>query len=152
MLQLGAGEQKLDARCKSVVRVDFRENTNPDIVWDLNRFPWPFEDSSFDFIDCTDVLEHLDDIVHVMEEIHRVGRSGALVQIATPHYSSSNSFTDPTHRHHLGIFSFDYFTGENKWSFYTKLRFQQKAIRAHLSSRALEQGRLAHSAPVAGGL
>jgi SAM-dependent methyltransferase len=126
ILQLGAGEQKLIAAPGSVVRVDVREDTKPDVVWDLDRFPWPFDESSFDLIDCTDVIEHLEDIVRVMEEIHRVGRPGALVRIATPHYSSSNSFTDPTHRHHLGIFSFDYFTGENKWSFYSKLRFRKK--------------------------
>lgn len=126
ILQLGAGEQRLEAASGSVVRVDVREDTKPDVVWDLNRFPWPFEENSFDLIDCTDVIEHLDDIVHVMEEIHRVGRRGTLVRIATPHYSSSNSFTDPTHRQHLGIFSFDYFTGGNKWSFYSKLRFEKR--------------------------
>jgi len=125
ILQLGAGEQRLGEEPGSVVRVDLREDTKPDVVWDLDRFPWPFEESSFDLIDCTDVIEHLEDVVRVMEEIHRVGRPGARVRIATPHYSSSNSFTDPTHRHHLGIFSFDYFTGENTWGFYSKRRFRK---------------------------
>jgi SAM-dependent methyltransferase len=124
ILQLGAGERELErAPGDRVVRVDVRPDTRPDVTWDLDRFPWPFEDGSFDAIDCTDVLEHLDDIVRVMEEIHRIGRPGCRVTIATPHFSCANSFTDPTHRHHFGIFSFDYFTGDNQWGFYTKVRF-----------------------------
>ena len=36
----------------------------------------------------------------------------------------ANSFTDPTHRHHLGYFSFDYFTDASQWSFYSGTRFE----------------------------
>jgi hypothetical protein len=48
------------------------------------------------------------------------------VRIATPHFSSANSYTDPTHRQHLGYRSFDYFTGENAWGFYTQARFAKR--------------------------
>jgi SAM-dependent methyltransferase len=126
ILQLGAGRHRLSEEPGRVVRVDLRADTKPDLVWDLDRFPWPFEESSFDLIDCTDVIEHLEDVVRVMQEVHRVGRPGGLVRIATPHFSSSNSFTDPTHRHHLGLFSFDYFTGGNQWNFYTDVLFRKK--------------------------
>jgi hypothetical protein len=37
-----------------------------------------------------------------MGEIHRIGRDKGLVQIITPHFSSINSWDDPTHRWHLG--------------------------------------------------
>ncbi len=114
VLQLGAGEQRLaSAEGDAIVRVDLRADVKPDVVWDLDRTPWPLEDSSFDVIDATDVIEHLADVVRVMEEIHRVARPGALVRIVTPHFSSSNSYTDPTHRWHLGLQSFDYFRGES---------------------------------------
>ncbi len=126
VLQLGAG-RRVYARPPGdrLVRLDIREASGPDVLWDLNQVPWPLESDSFDLIDCTDVLEHLDDLVKAMEEIHRIGRSGCTVAITTPHYSCSNSFTDPTHRQHLGLFSFDYFTGENEWSFYTAVRFRK---------------------------
>ena len=81
---------------------------------------------SFDAVVMMDVIEHLENIVHVMEEIYRVGKGGGEVHITTPHYSCSNSYTDPTHKHHLGFFSFDYFTGENQWGFYSKIRFRKK--------------------------
>src|SRR5206468_3955573 len=84
---------------------------------------------------CSDVIEHLHDIVRAMQEMHRVAKNGARVYIATPHYSCSNSYTDPTHIHHLGIFSFDYFTGENQWDFYTQDKFKKTRSRLHFYGR-----------------
>jgi hypothetical protein len=44
-----------------------------------------------------------------MAEVHRVAKAGAEVEIVTPHYSSPDSYTDPTHLFHLGFHSFEYF-------------------------------------------
>jgi SAM-dependent methyltransferase len=122
VLNLGSGKRQ-DA--SSAVSVDIASVIRPDVLHDLNKYPWPFEDDTFDAVRCIDVVEHLDDIVKAMEEIHRVSRSGGRVTITTPHFSCANSYTDPTHRHHLGFFSFDYFTGENQWDFYTRARFRK---------------------------
>ena len=98
---------------------------NPDVVHDLDVFPYPFEDNSFDRIRMSHVVEHLSDIVKLMEELHRLGKPGAELEIITPHYSSSNSWTDPTHKQHLGFYSFDFFTGrEGRVDFYTRCRFE----------------------------
>lgn len=126
-LNLGSGR---DSSISGAVTVDIRPATSPDVVHDLNVFPWPLDDEAFDVVYCKDVLEHLDDLVKVMEEIHRVSRPGAVVHITTPHFSCANSFTDPTHRHHFGLRSFDYFTGQNQWDFYTTVRFRK--VRAEL--------------------
>lgn len=59
-----------------------------------------------------------------MEEIHRVGKKGAIVEIRTPHFSSLYSWQDPTHRYHFALDSFDYFTEETRHTrFYTDKRF-----------------------------
>lgn len=128
ILNLGSGQ---DASLPGAVCVDFNPETRPDIVHDLNKTPWLLESNAFDAIYCRDVLEHLNDLVPVMEEIHRVGRKGGTVTITTPHYSCANSYTDPTHRHHLGLFSLDYFTGENQWGFYSKVRFKKTKVFLH---------------------
>jgi hypothetical protein len=47
-----------------------------------------------------------------MAEVYRVAADGADVFIVTPHFSSHNSYTDPTHKRHLAAASFDYFTGK----------------------------------------
>ena len=43
----------------------------------------------------------------------RVAADGADLFITTPHYSSHNSWIDPTHKLHLAAASFEYFTGNN---------------------------------------
>jgi hypothetical protein len=64
-----------------------------------------------------------------MEEIHRVAADGAVVKITVPHFSCANAFTDPTHRHYFTAASFNYFTGDNEFDFYTDRRFRKQAAR-----------------------
>ncbi len=61
-----------------------------------------------------------------MEEIHRVSSPGAVLKLTVPHFSCANAFTDITHRHCFGWFSFHYFTGENEFPFYTPSRFKRR--------------------------
>lgn len=122
ILNLGCGEKQLP----DAVNLDITSNTKPDLVHDLNQRPWPLPDGQFDEVLAHDVIEHLDDVVATMEEIHRVCRPGAVVKITLPHFSSANAFTDPTHRHYFGWFSFHYFTGEHQFSFYTDVRFRRR--------------------------
>jgi SAM-dependent methyltransferase len=122
VLNLGCGRKKLD----HAVNVDITSNTDPDLVHDLEKTPWPFPDNHFAEVVMNDVLEHLNDLVAAMEEIYRVCLPGALVRITVPHFSSANAFTDPTHRHYFGWFSMDYFTGEHEHSYYTEARFKME--------------------------
>jgi SAM-dependent methyltransferase len=121
ILHLGSG-RKYNPNC---VNVDLVESTKPDIVHNLDVFPWPLPDDHFQEVWAYDVLEHLDNLILVMEEIHRVCRSGAKVMVTLPHFSSANAFTDITHRHYFSINSFNYFTGENEFDFYTYKRFKK---------------------------
>lgn len=120
VLNLGSGR---DRSISDAVTIDVNPSASPDIVHDLNDTPWPLEDNTFDAIYCKDIIEHLNDVTKTMEEIHRIAKPGAMVYVTTPHFSCSNSYTDPTHRHHLGMFSFDFFTGETKVDYYTHVRF-----------------------------
>src|SRR5437870_2675567 len=61
-----------------------------------------------------------------MNEVHRVCRAGARVEITVPHFSCANAFTDPTHQHAFGYTSFHYVTGEHEFSFYTDLTFRRR--------------------------
>lgn len=126
VLNLGSGKK----RRSDAVNVDLVADTNPELVWDLNRQPWPLPSNHFREVLAADVIEHLDNIVSVMEEIHRICLPGAIVRITLPHFSCANAFRDPTHRHYFSLFSFHYFTGENQWEFYTGCRF--KRVTSHL--------------------
>ena len=137
ILELGAGR---DRSLPDATTVDRVASTGPDVVHDLDVIPWPFASDSFDVIRCKDVIEHVADVVRTMEEIHRVGRPGARVEMFTPHYSCRNSWVDPTQRHHLSYFSFDYFTDASPWEYYTAARF--KLIDRRLRFRNTLKGRV----------
>lgn len=47
-----------------------------DVVWDLNKCPYPFEDDSVDYVLAKHVLEHLDDVISVMNGLHRILKKG----------------------------------------------------------------------------
>jgi hypothetical protein len=121
ILHLGSGRKGHP----DAVNVDLVASTNPDVVHNLDRRPWPFLDNRFREVWAYDVIEHLDDVVATMEEIHRVCAPGARVRITVPHFSCANAFTDVTHRHFFSQASFHYFTRENELSFYTECQFKR---------------------------
>jgi SAM-dependent methyltransferase len=125
VLNLGCGRKRIE----DAVNLDCTTDTNPDMVHDLNQTPWPFPDNQFQTIYASDVIEHLDNVVRVMEEIHRISRTGALVHITVPHFSCPNAFTDPTHRHYFGYSSFDYFTQGHELCFYSSARFRRRTAK-----------------------
>lgn len=123
MKVLSIGSGKIADR-ENVIRLDISKETGADVVWDLNVSPYPFGDAEFDKIECYDVIEHVDNIPKVLQECFRILKDDGVMYITTPHYSSSNSFIDPTHKFHLSIFSFDCFSDEHKYSYYSGARFK----------------------------
>ncbi|HXO22247.1 MAG TPA: methyltransferase domain-containing protein [Thermoanaerobaculia bacterium] len=119
-LNLGCGRQKRP----DCLNVDVRVEVDPDLVWDLDRRPYPLPRNHFEKIWASDVIEHLASVKDFLEETYELLAPGGVIEITTPHYSCTNSFTDPTHRHHLGYFSFDYFTAGHPLDFYTATRFE----------------------------
>lgn len=99
VLDLGCGNRKVSG----AVGVDISADTDADIVHNLDVRPWPIKDSSFDEVLLQDVIEHVAEPFQTMEEIHRICRPGAIVQLRTPHFSSALAYGDPTHRHYLSL-------------------------------------------------
>ena len=126
ILDIGCGNRKV----AGAVGIDVSPDTQADIIHDLNSFPYPFPSNEFDRIYCLDVLEHLEDVIRTMEEIHRLARKGAGVFIRVPHFTSTLAFGDPTHRHFFNTQSLDYFCGGfQEYDFYTKVVFKKNRVR-----------------------
>lgn len=83
--------------------IDLHPYQGVDQVQDLTRTPWDVPDSSCEEIQALQVIEHLPDLRAFFMEIHRVAADGCRVTLTTPHYSSHNSWADPTHIHHLSV-------------------------------------------------
>jgi predicted SAM-dependent methyltransferase len=105
ILDLGCGNRKKEG----AIGVDINPDTNADVVHDLNTFPYPFDDSMFEEIYADNVIEHLDSVLKVMEEIHRISKPSARIVIKIPYFRSRYAFIDPTHKHYLTVESFSYF-------------------------------------------
>lgn len=127
VLDLGCGNKKRP----EAIGIDFNSRTAADIVHDLNVFPYPLEDSSFDEIYLDNSLEHLDNVIQVMEEVYRICKPGGLVKIIVPYFRSIWAFGDPTHKQFFTIRSFDIFDPENITCIqydYTLARFKIEKI------------------------
>jgi SAM-dependent methyltransferase len=110
ILDFGCGKKKQEA---GAIGLDRQPGSNADILCELAHFPWPIRDNCAERIHLSHFIEHQPDVLRAMSEVHRVAKPGAEVLIVTPHYSSPDSFTDPTHLVHLGLHSFDYLTQES---------------------------------------
>jgi glycosyltransferase involved in cell wall biosynthesis len=108
--------------------VDFEEPCH--IKADLNS-KWPFENSSVGVIRASNVLEHLVDPIHAMNEIFRVLAPGGWAFISVPSTDGRGAFQDPTHVSYWNSNSFWYYTREDKARFIRpafKGRFQLSRI------------------------
>ena len=145
VLDVGCGSAKFPG----AVGLDISPNAQADIVHDLDVFPYPFDDDSFDQVLMQDVLEHVADPITVIEELHRICRPGGRIHLRTPHFSSVLAYSDPTHLH--------YFSAEAirtlatpRFAHYTpvRLRVVHVTIDLWFPFRALGIGRLANRFPM----
>jgi SAM-dependent methyltransferase len=128
-LDVGCGLNKLP----DSIGIDRNPASLADVICELDHFPYPFRDSSFDALQAVHVIEHVADVMKTMEEFHRLVRAGGEVFIVTPHYTDFSSFCDPTHRWHLNSFSLRYFGEDNAgYGYYSNVRFQEISVRVKL--------------------
>ena len=105
VLDLGCGNRKTPG----AVGVDSNPRTQADVVHSLEKFPYPFADASADEIVMDNSLEHLDDPIRVLEELHRVGKPGALIRIYVPYFRAHWAYNDPTHKRFYSVEAFYHF-------------------------------------------
>ena len=96
-LNLGCGNKILDG----YVNLDKFAYYNSNIVHDLEKFPYPFEDDSAEEILLTHVLEHIGQdpeiFNSILKELYRISKNKALIDIYVPHPRHDDFISDPTH-------------------------------------------------------
>jgi len=96
------------------VNVDQVKLPGIDVVLNLDApVPWPWSDNSVAEIEAKDIFEHVHEPVWFMTECHRVLCPSGRLHIRTPHMSSPDSWTDPTHVRHCTEHSFDFWIPGN---------------------------------------
>jgi SAM-dependent methyltransferase len=144
ILDLGCGSSKTPG----AVGVDVSPDTEADVVHDLDVFPYPFEDASFDQILLQDVIEHVAEPIRLFEELHRIARPAGRIQLRTPHFSSVLAYGDPTHRHYFSTIAIRSLA-EPRFEHYTEVRFRvvHVTLDLWLPFRLLGIGMLANRSP-----
>lgn len=83
--------------------LDINPDHKPDVVWDLNLHPLPFEDNSFDEIHAYEVLEHLSRqgdyhfFFREWSEYWRIVKPGGHFFFTVPSVDSKWAWGDPSH-------------------------------------------------------
>jgi glycosyltransferase involved in cell wall biosynthesis len=104
---------------------------------DLNK-RWPFEDSSVGVIRAFDVLEHLKDPIHTMEELYRVLVPGGYAIIQVPSTDGRGAFQDPTHVSFWNENSFKYYT-DRFFNQYIDCDVRFQAVRLYTTDKNQDQ-------------
>lgn len=97
-LNLGSGAFNLDG----YVNIDIYETFAPDIVWDLEKTPYPFaDDNSVDEIRAHHSLEHMGHdpavFLAIIQEFYRILKPGGVIDITVPPGHGERFSADPTH-------------------------------------------------------
>ena len=124
VLDIGCGNRKLPG----ATGIDIVKSPQVDILHDLSQFPWPIQDNEFEVLFLSHALEHMEDLLKTMAEIHRISRAGARVIIQVPYFRSTDAYTDPTHRHFFTSQSLDYFIQGTECSEYNYVPVRFKRI------------------------
>ena len=103
-LNLGCGQDIKEG----YINIDCKKSPGVDKVLDLNKVPYPFKNSTIEEIQALSVLEHLDDVYALLHEWHRIAKTGAIIKISVPHFSSGDTWNDVQHRKGYGILAFEH--------------------------------------------
>ena len=120
---------------KGFVGVDARKLNEDDIVLDLNKTDWPFEDGSVGVFRAQDAVEHMKDPLNTMKEIYRCLADYGWAVIDVPSTDGRGAFQDPTHVSYWNSNSFWYYTKSEQAHFIgTPVKFQLNRINNYYPS------------------
>jgi predicted SAM-dependent methyltransferase len=122
ILDLGCGPNKIHG----ALGVDMRAVPGVDLICDIEQ-PLPFTASSVDVVWLRHVIEHVRNLIGLMEEVYRISRPGAVVEIIVPYYTSRGAFRDPTHVRYITEDTFQYF--EPPTDYGVRTHFKIESIR-----------------------
>lgn len=114
------------------LNVDRAWSARPELICDLDRYPYPFADATFDEIHASHVLEHLSDPLLAMGEWRRLLRPRGRLTVKVPHFS--RGFTNPDHKRGFDV-SFPLYFDARTAPWYTGTSFELAGMKLHWNAQ-----------------
>lgn len=107
IIDLGCGENKTEG----AIGIDVRPLKGVDIVWDLEKIPYPLPDECAHLLIASHIVEHLKPwlFIDIMNEWWRILKPDGKLMISTPYANSPGFWQDPTHIKGFSEISWAYF-------------------------------------------
>lgn len=117
-LNIGSGRQVIAGfKNIDIKQIQTTQGKNlVDFVMDVSKQKLPFLDNTVDEIICDNTLEHLDDMIFAMNEMHRVLKVDGILRGGVPMCNTVVHWKDPTHKRCFIKETFSYFTGVAEWN------------------------------------
>jgi predicted SAM-dependent methyltransferase len=143
-INLGAGNLLEDTN--EWINHDLRKH-RPEIElsFDLSKIPYPLQDNKFEEVKIFDVLEHLNNPLEVMNELHRIIKKGGLLYLRVAGWKSDKCWADITHKKVYDIDAFDAldpsttrgqeynYYSDKKWTIMEKVWDRSNSIRIKMT-------------------
>ncbi len=101
-LNFGCGKTANYHEFADFYNVDIQTHEKVDKVFDFDKFPYPIKSNIFDYIWSRSVLEHLREPDKALEELWRICKNNAIIEIIVPSYNNKSAYA---HFQHKGFFS-----------------------------------------------
>ena len=144
-LDLGCGPRKIHSE---YIGVDLIDYPGVDVVGDIGDVLSQIPDGTLGGAYSSHFLEHVDDVLGIVEALARTLRPGAPLELVVPHFSNPYYFSDPTHKTAFGLYSCSYLASDDILrrqvpSYVRDERFSLKSVRLCFRSPPPFYGRYA---------
>jgi len=111
------------------INVDRYPFKGVDVITNLEE-PWPWQDDSIQYIRAFDIVEHLKDPIHTMNEAWRVLGHGGIFEVWVPSTDGRGAFQDQTHVSFWNQNSFSYYSQKLNNGMYPQIKcdFRTKVL------------------------
>lgn len=128
-LDIGCGRNPLP----SYIGIDKSPSSGAHYIIDIEKEPLPFKDEEVDAIHMSHTIEHLENVIFVINECWRILKWGGQVDIRVPHFDCRMAVQDPTHKKFFVQDSFKFYCGSYLVKY--SLSYGIKAIFREIANR-----------------
>lgn len=126
LLDLGCGKNKKLIDGYTTIGLDISKDSSADIICKLGFERIDLDDNSIDYVTAIQLFEHIprfvyqdnnaiNPFIYLMNEIYRVMRDGATLEVHVPIPGTKQFLQDPTHLNPIIDESWIYFEPEDRW-------------------------------------